>query len=52
MTETTLDFASKPPTMRCSGCGATQEVILPMALSDLGAALEKFADKHQTCEAD
>jgi hypothetical protein len=47
----TLDFKSSPPVLRCWGCGATQPVVLPMKLSEVGAALDKFKSDHKHCEA-
>ena len=44
-----VDFAVKPPSVRCQVCTATQSMKLPMKLNQMNDVLDTFSAAHAKC---
>ena len=44
-----LDYSKHPQTLRCMECGDTQELVLPMAISEVVKQTNRFMADHRQC---
>lgn len=45
-----LEYARRPPLLRCLECGDTHEVKLPMAITELVKLFDQFKARHRACK--